>query len=117
MCGGCGGSRRPTRTHLELRDQLCVLDVVELGAELVRDFHIAHLPASADPVALEENKKAQEKATYAGNWITQIKEVAGHFKHIQFVRVTGPESSDVDFGRSNIDVITTKVLKRKLKHT
>ena len=62
-------------------------------------------------------KKAQDKATYAGNWISQIKEVAGHFKNTQFVRVTGPESQDVDFGRSNIDVITTKVLKRKLKHT
>ena len=36
-------------------------DRIELGAELVRDFHIAHLPASADPVALEENNKAQEK--------------------------------------------------------
>ena len=62
-------------------------------------------------------KKAQDKATYAGNWISQIKEVAGHFKNTQFVRVTGPESQDVDFGRSNIDVITSKVLKRKLKHT
>jgi len=63
----------------------------------------------------EHYKSSKDKATYAGNWINQIKEVATNFEKTNFVRVVGPESSKVEFGRKNIDLMSTKDLKRKLK--
>ena len=43
-------------------------DRIELGTELVRDFHVAHLPTSVDPAALEDNttKEDADAAAEAG---------------------------------------------------
>ena len=58
-------------------------------------------------------KKSTDKATYAGNWIYQIGEIAKAYPQVTFFRVIDRSSAEVDLPHKNI--VTIKMAEFKLK--
>ena len=59
-------------------------------------------------------KKSTDKATYAGNWIYQIGEIAKAYPRVTFFRVIDKNSAEVDIPYKNIETIMMTEFKLKI---